>query len=343
MDNQTDRYIRQRRLPEIGDAGQDKLAQARVLIVGCGALGSVQAELMARAGVGQIRIVDRDVADIGNLHRQFLLDEDDVTARLPKAQAAARRLRRINSQISVEAIVQDVRPGNVEDLVKDVDLVLDGTDNFETRYVLNDACVKHARPWVYGGVIGTTGQVFPIRPGGPCLRCLFPEPPDPGSVPTCDRAGVLNTASATIAALQATWAVKLLTGADGLGDTNASPLQVVDPWHGESRTIVRTRNPNCPCCARRQFQFLAETRTSWCSVLCGRNTVQVTPASPVALDLHRLAAELKALGQVTANPFLIEFAFGGYELTIFADGRVLVAGTTDAAKARDLVSRFIGV
>lgn len=346
MGGQVDRYVKQRRLPEIGEKGQDSLARARVLILGCGALGSVQAELMARLGVGRLRLVDRDVPEMDNLHRQFLFDEQDVTDRLPKAVAAARRLRRINSETAVEAIVQDVRPANVESLVSDIDLALDGTDNFETRYLLNDACVKHARPWVYGGVIGTWGQAMPIRPGaGPCLRCVFPEPPEPGALPTCDRAGVLNAASTAIAALQATWAIKLLVAGDGLDAASTSPLQVIDPWYGEFRRVTRARNPDCRCCARRHFDFLSETRISWSSVLCGRNTVQVTPAAPSALDLHRLARDLSPLGRVTINAFLVEFVPSGSEqdMTIFADGRVLVAGTCDTVTARDLVSRFLGV
>ena len=346
METRVDRYVKQRRLPEIGDEGQDRLARAEVLVLGCGALGSVQAELMARAGVGRLRLVDRDVVTLDNLHRQFLYDEQDVADHLPKAVAAAKRLGRINSQISVEAIVQDVQPGTVEALVRDVDLVLDGTDNFETRYLLNDACVKYGRPWVYGGVIGTQGQAMAIRPGaGPCLRCVFPEPPEPGSLPTCDRVGVLNAASASIAALQAAWAVRLLVDAEGVETATTSPLQVIDPWHDQFRTVPRVRNPRCPCCAQRQFEFLGQTRTSWSSVLCGRNAVQVTPAVPSALDLRRLAHDLVPLGQVTLNGFLVDFTPSGsqQEMTIFADGRVLVAGTTDTVKARDLVSRFLGV
>jgi adenylyltransferase/sulfurtransferase len=241
-----ERYAKQILLKDFGVEGQQKLAGASVLIVGCGALGSVQSQLLVRAGVGHLRIVDRDVPEIGNLHRQILFDEDDVQARSPKADVANRKLPKANSGVVIDTRVMEVTAENIDELISDVDLVLDATDNFETRYVINDACVKSNKPWIYGGVIATSGMSMTIIPGrGPCLRCLFPKPPEPGTVPTMETEGVLATAPVTVAALEVTEAIKLLCGAEP-----REGLLMLDVWAGSFQNVPVLRDENCPACGR---------------------------------------------------------------------------------------------
>jgi molybdopterin/thiamine biosynthesis adenylyltransferase len=249
----TDRYQRQLALSVIGAEGQRKLAASAVVVVGCGALGSRQAELMARAGVGCLTLIDRDRVELHNLPRQTLFDENDARERLPKAQCAARHLRAINSQITIEAVTVDVTAANVEELLPSADVVLDGTDNFETRYLLNDVCVKSNTPWIYGGLLGTVGGVMAVRPGiGPCLRCVFPEAPQTSALATCETRGVLNAAVAWVAALQVTEALKIL-----VGDPPAQfRLYGFDIWKGSYRALDVTRSATCPCCGQRRFDFL---------------------------------------------------------------------------------------
>jgi adenylyltransferase/sulfurtransferase len=251
----TDRYQRQLALSVIGTEGQRKLAASAVVVVGCGALGSRQAELMARAGVGRLTLIDRDRVELHNLPRQTLFDEHDVRERLSKAQGAACHLRSINSEITVEAVTANVTADNVEELVRSADVVLDGTDNFETRYLLNDVCVKSNKPWVYGGLLGTVGSVMAIRPGvGPCLRCVFSEAPQASALTTCEIRGVLNTAVAWVAALQTTEAFKLL-----VGDPHARfRLYGFDIWKGSWSALDITRSATCPCCGQGRFEFLGD-------------------------------------------------------------------------------------
>ena len=335
----SDRYARQAALAVIGPAGQQRLAASTVLVVGCGALGSTQAELCARAGVGSLVLVDRDIVELSNLHRQSLFTEQDVHDRLPKAAAAERRLREINSEIEIEGLVVDLTAANVVELIRRADVVLDGTDNFETRYLLNDASVREGKPWVYGGVLGTEGLVLPVDPGtGPCLRCVFPEPPDGRGLPTCETLGVLNAAVAWVAALQVVEALRRLTGAPP-----APPeLRALDVWRGWVSSVKAPRAEDCPCCGQRRFEFLEQGRGSSSTVLCGRNAVQVTPEKPGALDLEQLAAGLRPLGTVAMTGLVLDFEVAGRRLVVFPDGRVLVMGTTDPAEARTLVARYIG-
>jgi adenylyltransferase/sulfurtransferase len=247
------RYARQAVLPMIGRSGQGALSRSTVLVLGCGALGSAQAELLARAGVGRLLLVDRDVLELHNLPRQFLTDEQDVRVRMPKAAAAARRLWAINSEISIDAQVADVTAANIVDLIRPADLIMDGTDNFETRYLLNDAAVRIGKPWVFGGVLGTAGNVMAVRPGqGPCLRCIFPDPPDANLVPTCATQGVLNTVVVWAAALQVTEALKLLVR----DPTAEFKLHAFDVWRGMTHSVAVERNPTCVCCGERRFEFL---------------------------------------------------------------------------------------
>ena len=333
------RYARQSVLGVIGDAGQEKLQAATVLVVGCGALGSTQAELMARAGVGRLILVDRDVLELHNLQRQLLFDEQDVRDRLPKAVAAARRLRAINAAITIEDVVADVTAGTIADLMRPADLIIDGTDNFETRYLLNDAAVKEGKPYVYGGVLATEGAVMAVRPGrGPCLRCIFPDPPDARNLPTCETQGVLNTAVVWVAALQVTEMIKLLLHPAGTD----FKLHALDVWSGTARAFEARRDENCVCCGQRRYEFLSGERGSASTVFCGRNAVQVTPEQRSAPDFKKLGERLAPFGSVTVNGLVLEFTFGDQRMIVFPDGRVLVIGTTDTAEARSLVARYIG-
>jgi adenylyltransferase/sulfurtransferase len=324
-DNQ--RYSRQIRYSEIGEAGQERILQGRVALVGCGALGSVQAEALARAGVGFIRVIDRDYIEFSNLQRQLLFDEHDAEAALPKAIAAAERLRAINSQITIEPVVADLTPSNADELLADVHLILDGTDNFETRYLINDFAVSRGLPWIYGAAVGRTC----------CLRCVFPEPPS-GVQPTCETAGVLGPITMTIGALQAADALKILAGHT---DRVVAQITIVDVWTGE---ILQTRQPApraaCPACGRREFVYL-EGKTRPPISLCGRNAVQIHDRTR-HVDLQQLATQLQAVGTVRANEFALRAQIAPYELTVFPDGRAIIKGTTDVAIARSLYAKYVG-
>ncbi len=333
------RYSKQILFAPIGKEGQERLGRSRVTLVGLGALGSTIASHLVRAGVGFVRLCDRDFIELDNLQRQILYDEDDVKAALPKAAAAAAKLARINSEVKTEARVCDVNYANAEELVKDVDLVLDGTDNFETRFILNDACVKHGRPWIYGGCVGSYGMVMTVQPGkGPCFACLVGGLPAPGSSPTCDTAGVLNTAVGTVASLQATEALKLLSGH---GDALLGGLQTLDLWHNTSQLVRVPRSEACTVCAKREFRHL-EANPSSAASLCGRNAVQITPPPGSTLDLADAERRLSALGRVRRNAYLLKFAADGCELTLFPDARAIVQGTDDVARARSLYARYVG-
>ena len=340
---ETNRYHRQELLPQIGAAGQAKIAQGRILLVGCGALGGVIAEQLVRAGVGSMRIVDRDVVEWTNLQRQVLFDESDARDGLPKAVAAARRLAAINSSVAVEPVVADVHSGNVEALADSAQLILDGTDNVETRYLVNDVAVKHGMPWVYGACVGTEGRVMPVIPGRTaCLRCVFPEPPAGAELPTCDTAGVLGPVAGIVASMQAVIAIKLLSG--NAPDVRPE-LWSADLWNGRARTIEVQRRADCPACAGREFTFLSR-RAGQSTTLCGRQSVQVRPAdSSTRLDLSAAAQKLKGVGEVQQTPYLVRCRLPGetpVELTLFIDGRLIVTGTTDRDNARSLYARYVG-
>jgi adenylyltransferase/sulfurtransferase len=336
-----ERYSRQILFREIGKAGQEKLLNSRVLLVGCGALGASHAEILARAGVGRLRIVDRDFVEFTNLQRQTLYSEADAKERLPKAVAAKNRLAEINSEIEVEAIVADVNHSNIESYIKDVDLVLDGTDNFQIRYLINDACVKHSKTWIYGAAVsayGTTMTIFPHET--PCLRCIFEEMPGAGSAPTCDTAGVIQPIISSISAIQTTEALKILTG--NVGKLHKSLMQI-DVWNNDWRKIKLGKpNDDCETCAKRNFEFLDAEASEFSAVLCGRNAVQIAPPGKSQIDLPQLAERLKNLGEVKQNEYLVRFTAGANELTVFADARAIIRGTDDLAVARSLYAKFVG-
>lgn len=342
--DQSRRYIRQAIFQPIGKGGQDQIGAAKVAIVGCGALGSAVADSLARAGVGTLRLIDRDFVEIHNLQRQSLYDEEDVHNRTPKAVAAFERLSAVNSQIAIEPIVDDLNSGNVARLLAGFDLIVDGTDNFETRYLLNDYAVATGVSWVYGGVIGSYGMTMTIRPGETaCLRCVFPEAPPPGTAPTCDTAGVIGPAVQMVGALEAAEVLKFLVGAvDRLNDG----LLAIDLWQLTiDRVPTGGPNPTCPCCGSREFPYLNAPADDRETVLCGQDSVQVRLAEPVTIDLEQLGKRLSNAGEVVQSRFLLRFTDRATdrELTIFPDGRAIVRGTTDGDEAKRIYATYVGV
>ena len=341
-DQPLNRYRRQVRYAPLGEAGQRRLMQARVLICGCGALGCVVAGTLVRAGVGFVRLVDRDFVEVDNLHRQVLFTEEDAATQLPKAVAAAARLAKVNSTVQIEPVVADLNADNIRSLADDVELIVDGTDNFETRYLLNDYAVAHGKPWIFAGCVGAEGQTLAIVPGEtPCLACLMPEPPPATAMPTCETAGVLGPIVNVIASLQAMEALKLLSGnREHLNPT----MTIVDLWKNDIRSIGvgASRSDDCPTCGRREFVWLEGKRGSAITRLCGRNSVQIAPSQSEPVDLIALGERLQSAGQVTANPFLLRLAVEDYLLTVFADGRTIVGGTDDPAVARTVLAKYIG-
>ncbi len=332
------RYSRQSRFAPLGEEGQRRIRAARVAVVGLGALGSVQADLLARAGVGALRLIDRDFVEISNLQRQTLYQESDAAEALPKAVAAARRLAQVNSEVRLEPLVGDLSPRNIDETLEGVDLILDATDNFETRYLINDFAVRGGIPWIYGAAVGSYGIKLAIVPGvTACFRCVYPEPPS-GAQPTCETAGVLGPVTAAIASLQIGDALKILAcGRESV----AARLTTVDVWTGQIRqTAPPARDPDCPCCARREFPHLEGKHRAPIS-LCGRNAVQIHERSrPV--NLPELASRLGALAVVRVNEFALRAALDPYELTVFPDGRAIIKGTTDPGIARSVYARYVG-
>jgi molybdopterin-synthase adenylyltransferase len=336
----SDRYARQTLFGPIGKSGQEILQKARVAIIGCGALGTGLANNLCRAGVGHLLIADRDYVELNNLQRQILFDEDDIARHLPKAIAAVQRLQRVNSETQLEAMVEDINSDGIEGLVKGTDLVLDATDNFETRYLLNDACIKHQRPWIYSGVIASYGVTMNILPGEtPCLRCVFPEMPQPGTTPTCDTAGVLNGIVAAITGVASTEALKILLKSEKV----SQDMFWMDLWENTSERIALPRDPQCPACGQHHYEFLETLSGTRSTSLCGRDAVQVRGGKRGdRLDLATLAERLRPVGQVSRNEFLLRFLVDGYELTIFPDARAIIKGTDDEQVARSVYARYIG-
>jgi len=338
-----DRYSRQVRFAPLGADGQVRLADARVAIVGCGALGSVVAMTLVRAGVGFVRIIDRDVPELSNLPRQVLFDEADVVAGIPKAAAAAAHLRRINSAAQIDPVVADLTPIHAETLLGGVDVIVDGTDNFEARFIVNEYACRHGIPWVYGGAIGAEGRVMTVLPGKTaCLRCLIPDPPAPGVMPTCDTAGIIGPTAIVVGAIEAAEAIKLIVGTtDGVG----SRLLACDLWEGVWRSIDLSSlaEYGCATCRGGDFPWLEGRLGTQAAAICGRDAVQVAAPAGVTVDLAALAARLAAFGAVTANPWLVRAEVEpGIQLSVFADGRAIVAGTREESKARAIVARYVG-
>jgi len=364
MSDSLQRYRRQMLLEDIGVQEQQKLAASTALIVGCGALGTVIADLLARAGVGHLVIIDRDFVELSNLQRQTLFDEKDAAEHTPKAEAARRRLQSINSQSRVTAIVDDLNHTNIEATVldpdgsrKQCDVIVDGVDNFETRFLINDAAVNWTIPYIYGGAVGTVGMCMSILPPGhdgqapweqptACLRCLCASTPQPGTEPTCDTVGVLGPMAATVAAIEAAEAIKVLTGQ---WKRVRRQLLHIDLWQNTIRNININQPDNadpCSCCRQRQFDYLNGQRVSGASSLCGRNAVQVRPTNGVQIDFEQMALRLAPFGQITVHPYTLRGVIRDdnreYELTLFRNGRAIIKGTDDPALARGIYARYIG-
>ncbi|MCH2211339.1 MAG: ThiF family adenylyltransferase [Fuerstiella sp.] len=340
------RYQKQMLFSGIQETGQMQLRNSQVLQVGCGALGCVVADHLVRAGIGLLRIVDRDFVELSNLQRQSLFTEQDVTDHLPKAIVAERRLKQVNSNVQIHAHVADVDYQNIRSFTEGVDLIIDGTDNFEIRYLINDASLEFEVPWIYTGCTGSTGQVMPVFPGrSGCLRCLIPDPPPPGSTETCDTAGVLGPAIGMTASLESAIALRILSG-----HSEDVPLQlsIVDAWNGSVRAMdvsALRDQQDCPACDRGERAFLSGSTASGSTVLCGRNAVQVSPSSKLSISLEELSHRLESAGVVTSNSFLVRVVLeeSGMEVTVFPDGRAIIRGTEDSSAARAVYSRYIGV
>jgi molybdopterin-synthase adenylyltransferase len=337
-----ERYSRQIRFSLIGQEGHERIRAARVLLLGCGGLGAESANLLARAGVGFLRLVDRDVVELSNLQRQALFDENDVKEGLPKSVAAARRIAEVNGDVKVEPLVVDLDSSNILGLMEGIDLVVDGFDNFEGRYLLNDACVKLNMPWVYGACVGASGVAALLVPSvTPCLRCLQPEPPEAGVSPTCDTLGILGPAAHLAASLEASLALRYLVTREA---PRAATMLSVDLWEGRLQRVDVPYLPEeqpCPCCVDRRFEFL-DAPPPAAVVLCGREAVQVHPVTSIAPDFASLAAQLRGVGEIVVNDHLLRLKVAPHELTLFRDGRVNVVGTSDTALARSLVARYFG-
>ncbi len=361
MSDDFTRYHRQMLLPGFGPQSQQRLADATALVLGCGALGSVTADMLARAGVGHLVIVDRDIPELTNLQRQVLFDESDVRDRVPKAEAARRRIARTNSQVRVTAVVDDVNHGNIEQLAEGADILVDGLDNFETRYLANDYAVRTATPYVYGAAVGGTGMAFPVLPRGigetaweshdagnfatPCFRCLFDEAPAPGTTATCDTVGVLGSVVGIVANYQVAEALKILAGQYAL--VNRTLLNF-DLLANQFMQLKVAHQPDeCPCCDKHEFPYLEGRAGSTATALCGRDAVQLRHRQhDAASDLDAIAERLRQHGHVRANDYVLQadVADGDahYEITLFRDGRALIKGTGDPTVARSVYARYVG-
>ncbi len=363
MTSTHDRYHRQVLLRDIGEAGQQRLLDSTVLLLGCGALGSVVADLLSRAGIGHLVIVDRDVVEESNLQRQLLFDERDVAEGMPKAEAAKRRIGDINSNVRITAVVDNIDHTNIARYADGVDLMIDGLDNLETRYVANDLAVSRGVPYVYGGAVGSVGMAFPVLPrhagatpwnsahgqdySTPCFRCLFPEAPPPGTTATCDTTGVFGSLIAIIAGYQVTEALKILTRNF---DKVSRKLLHVDVWANELRQFEVPSpqdNANCPCCNGGHFEYLEGTAGSSAALLCGRDAIQLRPRrQTAAVDFPALAARLERHAAVTTNEFLLRARLQDgdqpFEITLFTNGRAIIKGTQEPDVARGIYSKYIG-
>ena len=337
------RYARQALFAPLGERGQEALGRSTALLVGCGALGTHLADSLARAGVGCLRLVDRDFVERSNLHRQSLFDERDVEEGLPKAMAAARRLQAINPAIRIEPVAVHLDAGNITRHAEGADLLLDGTDNFETRFLLNDRALQSGTPWVYAACVGAYGMTMTILPGEtPCLRCLVREPPPPGIVETCDTAGILGPAAALASALAAGEAIKILSGARGACSRD---LVAFDLWANTTQRLAMSRgamSKGCPACDLGRYEFLEQRLGTSAITLCGRNAVQIRPGPGRAADLDAIERRLAPLGPVTRNAYLLRAEIDGCTLALFADGRAIISGTSDEARARALYDRYVG-
>ena len=335
------RYSRQVLFSGIGEEGQARIINSRVAVVGCGALGALQSSLLARAGVGTLRIIDRDFVEESNLQRQILFDEQDVRDMLPKAAAAEKKLRAVNSLVNVEGIVDEVNASTVDRLLGDFDLIMDASDNFDVRFLINEYAVKNNIPWIYGACVGSYGLTFPVMPGeSACLRCVFDSAPPPGVSPSCDTAGVIGPIVGAIVSIQVAEAMKFLSGARGLVRRK---ITTIDMWENRYDAIDMPRPfADCPCCGRREYPYMDGSLGAEAAALCGRNSVQIRPKCQTKIDFDDLAARLVPLGAVERNRFLLRADIDGYRITVFSDGRAIIQGTYDVTIAKSMYARYIG-
>ncbi|MHC4267320.1 MAG: ThiF family adenylyltransferase [Planctomycetota bacterium] len=339
-----ERYSRQILFPCIGKERQKMLMDSSVVVVGCGALGTVSSSYLARAGIGNLRIIDRDFIEESNLQRQILFDEDDIASNIPKAVAAQRKLQKINTKINIEGIVTDINYSNIEELIKGVDIIIDGTDNFETRFLINDFSVKNNIPWIYGACIASRGMSMNIIPSKtPCLRCVFETMPQIGSFPTCDTAGVIGPIAGIIASFQVAEAIKIIT--KDYASINKTLFEI-DVWNNKFKRIdvstLKEMN-SCPTCKMHNYKFLEAEDGAMVSFLCGKNAVQIMARNTGNLDLAQLAKRLGTLTDVSHNAFMLKFKVKNNGFTVFPDGRAIITGTDDASIARNLYSKYLGM
>ncbi|HHT9129924.1 MAG TPA: ThiF family adenylyltransferase [Candidatus Brocadiaceae bacterium] len=340
----SERYARQILFYGIGKQGQKKLMEKTAVLVGCGALGCTSANLLVRSGIRCLKIIDRDYIEESNLQRQSLFDEEDISKNLPKAIAAQRKLQKVNSEIQIESLVADLNPSNIETLLKNTNIVIDGTDNFEARFLVNDYCVKEGIPWIYGACVGSMGLTMNIVPSKtPCLRCVLESIPPVGTTETCDTEGIIAPIASLIASIQVAEALKILT--DNF-DALSKGLLKVDLWRNEIKRLdvesVKEKS-DCVTCKQRHYEFLSKDRYSITTSLCGRNAIQILHPNGSKLDLARLAARLEKVGGVSFNSFLLRLKIDKYELTVFPDGRSIISGTNDASVAKGLYAKYIGM
>ncbi len=330
------RYNRQILLKHIQEEGQETLAKSKITIIGCGALGTTIANNLVRSGIGYIKIVDRDIVELNNLQRQNLFNEGDIG--FPKASVAAKKLEKINSNITIDYVVDDVNHGNIEKIIRKTDIVLDGTDNMLVRFLLNDACIKHRIPWIYGGAIETYGMTMNIVPGKtPCFRCIIQNLPETGSLATCDTVGVLNSIPSIIASIESTEAIKIL-----LKKNVNKDLIVYDVWNHNFQKILVKKKKNCKCCGNHNFEFLNAEKKETMISLCGRGATQITPANQMNISLEELAKKLEKLGNVERRDIILRFTIPDYELNIFRNGRAIIIGTNDMNIAKSLYAKYVG-
>jgi Dinucleotide-utilizing enzymes involved in molybdopterin and thiamine biosynthesis family 2 len=344
MDQSLERYSRQILFQHIGKNRQKTLMNSTVAVIGCGALGTVSSSYLVRAGIGQLRIIDRDFIEENNLQRQILFDENDISENIPKAIAAQRKLQKINNKVKVEGIVTDVNYSNIDELTKDVDIIIDGTDNFETRFLINDFCIKNNVPWVYGACIGSRGVVMNIIPSRtPCLRCVFETMPQIGSFPTCDTAGVIGPIAGIIASFQVTEAIKILI--KDYASVNKNLLEI-DVWETKLRQIdiseLKDIN-NCQTCKLNNYEFLDAEVGIMTTFLCGKNAIQVMSRNTGKIDLRQLEHRLGSISDVSCNDFMLKFKVKDHSFTVFADGRAIINGTADSSTAKSLYSKYLGM
>ncbi len=336
----TDRYSRQILFSAIGEAGQKKIRESKVVVVGCGALGTVSSEMLTRAGIGKLTLIDRDFVEESNLQRQSLFTEEDAHQGLPKAAVAERELRAINSDVEVEGVIEDVTWQNIDRLCRDSDLILDGTDNFETRFLMNDFAVKEEVPWIYGACVGSYGVAFAFQPNlSACLQCLFEQPTDVGTTETCDTAGILAPIVHAVAAFQVAQGLKIL-----VGESPPQEILQIDVWTGTWQTITakKARSQQCRCCGKNQFHFLEGQENRRLTRLCGRNAVQISPPRPTRSNLQQISKRLDKSAEIYLNEYLLRIRVDGYEIALFADGRSIIRGTDDFTEARALYAKYIG-